>query len=165
MHQKPQGDEFLRPGSRVRDGVMTGHSGLEAPLHDEAKQFLTTIWVIFRLSMGPALAIGLARFAHALLLPSMRADLGWSFADSGSMNTANSAEYLIGALVAAHIGRRVGDKAVFPIGLLGAGLTANFTSLLLLRARLWTCRSSGFCQEARMRFFTVTGYLAGLVER
>jgi predicted MFS family arabinose efflux permease len=151
MHQKPQGDEFLKPGSR-RDGVMTGHSGLEAPLHDEAKQFLTTIWVIFRLSMGPALAIGLARFAHALLLPSMRADLGWSFADSGSMNTANSAEYIIGALVAAHIGRCVGDKAVFPIGLLGAGLTANFTSLLLLRARLGLAGAVAFVRRPECAF-------------
>jgi predicted MFS family arabinose efflux permease len=118
-----------------------GHDGLEAPLHHEAKQVLTPIWVIFGLSMGPATALGLARFAYALLLPSMRADLGWSFADAGAMNTANAAGYVIGALLAAHIGRRAGDKAAFSLGLLltsaaigGAGLTANFTSLLLLRA-------------------------------
>lgn len=139
-HQKRQGDELPKPGSRVRE-MTTGHSGSQTPLHDEAKQSLTPIWVIFGLSMGPAIALGLARFAYALLLPSMRADLGWSFADSGAMNTANAAGYLIGALVAAHIGRRVGDKAAFSLGLLltsaaigGAGLTANFTSLLLLRA-------------------------------
>ena len=136
-HRRLQGDELLKPGSRVRE-VTTGHSGSEMPLHDEAKQFLTPIWVIFGLSMGPAIALGLARFAYALLLPSMRADLGWSFADAGAMNTANAAGYLIGALVAAHIGRRVGEKAAFSLGLLltsvaigGAGLTANFTSLLL----------------------------------
>src|SRR6201999_1142204 len=140
MHQKPQGDELLKPGSSGRQ-VTTGHSGTEPPLHDEAKQFLTPIWVIFGLSMGPAIALGLARFAYALLLPSMRADLGWSFADAGAMNTANAAGYLIGALVAAPFGRRVGDKAVFSLGLFltsaaiaGAGLTADFTSLLLLRA-------------------------------
>jgi predicted MFS family arabinose efflux permease len=139
-HQKLQGDELLTPDSRAGE-VTTGPSGSETPLHDEAKQFMTPIWVIFGLSMGPAIALGLARFAYALLLPSMRADLGWSFADAGAMNTANAAGYLVGALVAARIGRRVGDKAAFSLGLLltsaaigGAGLTANFTSLLLLRA-------------------------------
>ena len=106
-HLKPQGDELSKPGSRVRDGLMTGPSDSETALHDEAKQFLTPIWVIFGLSMGPAIALGLGRFTYALLLPSMRADLRWSFADSGAMNTANAAGYLIGALVAAHIGRRV----------------------------------------------------------
>ncbi len=138
-HQKLQRDELLTPGMRVGEGASPG--GSETPLHDEAKQFVTPIWVIFGLSMGPAIALGLARFAYALLLPSMRADLGWSFADSGAMNTANAAGYLVGALVAARIGRRVGDKAAFSLGLLltsaaigGAGLTANFTSLLLLRA-------------------------------
>jgi predicted MFS family arabinose efflux permease len=138
--QKLQRDELLAPGSRVEE-VMTGLAGSEAPLHDKATHVLTPIWVIFGLSMGPAIALGLARFAYALLLPSMRADLGWSFADSGAMNTANAAGYLIGALVAAPFGRRTGNKAAFSLGLFltsvaigGAGLTANFTSLLLLRA-------------------------------
>ena len=31
--QKLQDDELLQPGSRIREGVATGHSGLEAPLH------------------------------------------------------------------------------------------------------------------------------------
>lgn len=30
--QKLQGDELFRPGSRIREGVATGHSGLEGPL-------------------------------------------------------------------------------------------------------------------------------------
>ena len=51
--------------------------------------------------MGPAVALGFGRFAYALLLPPMRADLGWSFAQAGALNTANAAGYLIGALVAA----------------------------------------------------------------
>ena len=57
-HLKPQGDELSKPGSRVRDGLMTGPSGSETALHDEAKQFLTPIWVIFGLSMGPGLRLG-----------------------------------------------------------------------------------------------------------
>ena len=50
--------------------------------------------------MGPVIALGLARFAYALLLPAMRADLGWSYADAGAINTANAAGYLAGALLA-----------------------------------------------------------------
>jgi len=102
---------------------------------------LTPIWVVFGLSMGPAIALGLARFAYALLLPAMRADLRWSFADAGAMNTANAAGYLVGALVAAPVGRHTGDKAAFCLGLLltsaamaGSGVTADFTILLFLRA-------------------------------
>jgi predicted MFS family arabinose efflux permease len=98
------------------------------------------LWVIFGLAMGPAIALGLARFAYALLLPAMRADLGWSFADAGAMNTANAAGYLVGALVAAPIGRRFGDRMVFAAGLVltslavtASGMTGNFTGLLVLR--------------------------------
>jgi predicted MFS family arabinose efflux permease len=54
---------------------------------------LTPLWVVVGLAMGPAVALGLARFAYALLLPSMRADLGWSFANAGAMNTVNAAGY------------------------------------------------------------------------
>jgi predicted MFS family arabinose efflux permease len=163
-HQKLRGDEVLQPGGRIREGVATGHGGLETPPHHEAKQVLTPIWVIFGLSMGPAIALGLARFAYALLLPSMRVDLGWSFADAGAMNTANAAGYLIGALVAAHVGRRVGDKAAFSLGLLvtsvaigGAGLTANFTSLLLLRAVSGLAGAVGFIAGAGLTSAAATG--------
>jgi predicted MFS family arabinose efflux permease len=90
--------------------------------------------------MGPAVALGLARFAYALLLPAMRADLGWSFATAGSMSTANAAGYLAGALAAAPFGKRLGDKRVFAVSLLltamavgATGLTAEFPVLLALR--------------------------------
>jgi MFS family permease len=57
------------------------------------------------------------------------------------MNTPNAAGYLIGAIVAEPVGRRMGDKRVFAFSLVlaaltvgGSGLTADFTALLLLRA-------------------------------
>src|ERR1700710_183808 len=106
---------------------------------DAADLRITPLWIVAGLAMGPAIALGLARFAYALLLPAMRADLGWSFADAGSMNTANAAGYLAGALIAAPIGRRFGDKVAFKFGLLFAavaigasGLTGNFTALLVM---------------------------------
>jgi predicted MFS family arabinose efflux permease len=90
--------------------------------------------------MGPAVALGLARFAYALLLPAMRADLGWSYADAGAMNTANAAGYLCGALLAAPTVRRLGVKRTYVGGILltaaaiaASGLAEQFALLLMLR--------------------------------
>jgi predicted MFS family arabinose efflux permease len=109
-----------------------------SPVHRQAE--LTPAWVIVGLAMGPAVALGLGRFAYALLLPPMRADLGWSFAQAGALNTANAAGYLVGAVVAAPVGRRMGDRRVFAISLVltalavgASGLTADFMALLALR--------------------------------
>jgi predicted MFS family arabinose efflux permease len=92
------------------------------------------------LAMGPAVALGLARFAYALLLPAMRADLGWSYASAGAMNTANAAGYLGGALIAAPIAKRFGIKQTFfagivltAVGIGASGLTSQFALLLCLR--------------------------------
>src|ERR1700744_3019639 len=66
----------------------------------------THLGVVAGLAMGPAVGLGLGRFAYALLLPAMRADLGWSYAQAGTINTANAAGYLIGALLAAPVAAR-----------------------------------------------------------
>lgn len=65
------------------------------------------------LALGPAVALGLARFAYGLLLPAMRTELGWSFATAGAMNTANAAGYLAGVLLAAPLARRLGVRRLF----------------------------------------------------
>ena len=41
------------------------------------------------LSLGAAISLGITRFAYGLLLPPMRADLGWSYTLAGAMNTVN----------------------------------------------------------------------------
>ncbi len=51
------------------------------------------------LALASAVSLGLARFAYALLLPAMRADLGWTYFTAGLMNTVNAAGYLVGALL------------------------------------------------------------------
>jgi predicted MFS family arabinose efflux permease len=96
--------------------------------------------IVCGLAMGPAVGLGLGRFAYALLLPSMRADLGWSYAAAGAMNTANAVGYLIGALIAAPVAGWLGDKRGFLLGLLLAtasllatGLSSDYTVLILLR--------------------------------
>jgi predicted MFS family arabinose efflux permease len=62
----------------------------------ETAQRLPTLALAAALSLGSAIALGFARFAYALLLPSMKLDLGWSFAEAGAMNTANALGYLLG---------------------------------------------------------------------
>ncbi len=93
------------------------------------------------LASGSAVAIGLARFAYALLLPSMRADLHWSFATAGALNTANAVGYLAGALAAATVARRCGTRRVFVtslgvtvLALLATASTGNTVVLATLRA-------------------------------
>ncbi|WP_141703061.1 YbfB/YjiJ family MFS transporter, partial [Cereibacter johrii] len=69
------------------------------------------------LSLGPAAGIGLGRFAYALLLPAMQADLGWSYAAAGWINAANAAGYLGGAMLAPALAQRVGAARAFAAGL------------------------------------------------
>jgi predicted MFS family arabinose efflux permease len=77
----------------------------------------THLGVVAGLAMGPMIGLGLGRFAYALLLPAMRLDLGWSYAQAGVINTANAVGYLIGALLAAPVAARIGGKRVFRIRL------------------------------------------------
>ncbi len=92
------------------------------------------------LALGPAVALGLARFAYSLLLPAMRAELGWSYTQAGLMNTANAAGYLAGALLTGWVARRLGARRTFAAGmviaavaLFAAAATASFTGQLVLR--------------------------------
>ncbi|HUY53539.1 MAG TPA: YbfB/YjiJ family MFS transporter [Candidatus Nanopelagicaceae bacterium] len=93
------------------------------------------------MALGPAVALGLGRFAYALLLPSMRLELRWSFAIAGAMNTANAFGYLAGALLASLAARRLGTRRSFLAGLgvtvaslLATAATGNATVLVGLRA-------------------------------
>lgn len=81
-----------------------------------AESFRNAAWRIAALALAPAVGLGIARFAYALVLPDMRADLGWSFAEAGWMNSANAAGYLLGALAAAFAIGRFGMARVIVIG-------------------------------------------------
>jgi predicted MFS family arabinose efflux permease len=94
-----------------------------------------------RLALGTAVALGLARFAYGLLVPAMRAELGWSLARAGGLTTANGLGYLIGALAAAPVARRLGETASFRLGMVvtAAALAAtaasgSYAALLVTRA-------------------------------
>jgi predicted MFS family arabinose efflux permease len=92
------------------------------------------------LALGPAVALGLGRFAYGLLLPTMRSDLSWSFAQAGTMNSANAGGYLLGAFLAAPIAARSGARRAFigsmlvtALALVGCAASGSFAILFVLR--------------------------------
>ena len=84
-----------------------------------AKQhpYLTAI----ALALGSAIALGLARFSYALLLPLMRDDLNWSYLIAGTMNTANALGYFIGAMSSPAMMRRMSASRFFIVACLITG--------------------------------------------
>ncbi|WP_438362578.1 YbfB/YjiJ family MFS transporter [Paraburkholderia caribensis] len=108
-----------------------------------------TLWLAVSLSMGSAIALGLARFSYALLLPPMKSDLGWSFAQAGAMNTANALGYLLGALAFPRLSRRCSAGALFVGGCVATALLMAITGLssdtgALLAQRVATGIASAF---------------------
>ena len=100
-----------------------------------------TLAVAAALALAAAVSLGLARFSYALLLPPMRADLGWSYLTAGAMNTVNAAGYLAGALLVPAALRRHGARALLLAGgvasgvlLIAHGLVTGDASLYALRA-------------------------------
>ena len=99
-----------------------------------------TLRLAFALSMGSTVSLGITRFAYGLLLPPMRADLGWSYALAGGMNTANAVGYLIGALITPALMRRFGVTRLLVVGavlasvfMAGSGFVTAAPALLLQR--------------------------------
>lgn len=68
----------------------------------------------------------------------MRADLGWSYFEAGTLNTANAVGYIIGALAASAIGRRFGWRATLVGSLIAivasVFLCAASSSIIVLSA-------------------------------
>lgn len=74
------------------------------------------LWLAVALSMGAAVSLGITRFAYALLLPPMRADLSWSYTLAGAMNTVNALGYLLGALATPMLLRRFSPGTLLVAG-------------------------------------------------
>lgn len=98
-------------------------------------------WVLAALSLAPAVSTSFARFAYALILPAMRADLDLTYSQAGSLNTANALGYLLGALFCARYVPRFGNRRLFGFGmivtvlsLIGAGVAVSFAEQVGFRA-------------------------------
>lgn len=109
------------------------------------------------LAFGPLVAVGLGRFAYALLLPSMQRNLHWSFALAGTMNTVNAAGYLVGALTAGRLVRSrsarrtfLGSVGLIALTLLAASGTPNTAVQLALRAIGGVCGAVAFTTGASL---------------
>lgn len=110
---------------------------------------LSLMGLALALSLAAAVSLGITRFAYGLLLPVMRADLGWSYTLAGAMNTANALGYLLGALATPRLMQRLGAVTLLLGGALLAslfmGLSGFFTSAApLLLQRLLAGVASAF---------------------
>lgn len=94
------------------------------------------VGVVLALSLGAAVSLGITRFAYALLLPVMRADLGWSYTLAGAMNTVNALGYLVGALAAPALLRRVAPGTLLLWGAVLATLFMGLSGFFLEAAPL-----------------------------
>ena len=108
--------------------------------HARTNSSTSVLAVAFALALGSAVSLGLARFSYALLLPPMRADLGWSYLTSGAMNTANAAGYLLGALVMPHALLHVGARRLLLAGGLASAVLLAAHGLVLANEWLYALR-------------------------
>ena len=85
--------------------------------------------IAFLLSFGPTVSNSFARFAYALVLPAMRADLSLDWSQAGALNTSNALGYLGGALLARMLVGRVGNRWLFGVGMVVTALGLFATGL------------------------------------
>lgn len=90
-------------------------------MHTSPPSERSLLGLALALSLAAAVSLGITRFAYGLLLPPMRADLQWSYALAGAMNTANALGYLAGALLTPRLLR----LAQLPEVLLGGAVLAG----------------------------------------
>jgi predicted MFS family arabinose efflux permease len=103
------------------------------------------------LALGAAVSLGLARFSYALMLPPMRADLGWTYTVAGAMNTVNALGYLLGALAMPRVMARWGAGRALVGGSLAAavllalhGAVASNPALYALRLAVGMASAATF---------------------
>jgi len=85
--------------------------------------------VLLGLALGLCITNGFARFAYGLLLPAMKAEMGWSYAQAGWLNTANALGYLAGAVATMILIGRISAARLFSIGLVTTTLALLATGL------------------------------------
>jgi predicted MFS family arabinose efflux permease len=124
-------------------------------MSDSARASLVTAAA---LALGAAISLGLARFSYALLLPPMRAELGWSYFTAGAMNTVNAAGYLVGALLLPRALARVDARTLLLAG--GYGTAVVLAAHGLARSDAWLYALRGLAGVASAATFATGGLLA-----
>ncbi|MBX3144241.1 MAG: YbfB/YjiJ family MFS transporter [Trueperaceae bacterium] len=81
------------------------------------------------LGFGPGAALGVGRFAYALVLPAMQAALQLSLAQAGLIGSANTAGYFLGALVSHRVLGAAGYRRGFYLSLILQTLTLVLLAL------------------------------------
>lgn len=108
LHPAEREPAAIDPARQARPGFRWGHPA--------------------RLALGTASALGVARFAYGLALPAMRTELGWNLAKAGALTTANAFGYLLGALIATQVARRITVTATFRLGMALTAITLAATA-------------------------------------
>ena len=92
-------------------------------------------WIILTgLALGLTVTNGFARFAYGLILPAMKEEMGWNYAQAGWLNTANALGYIIGAILTMMLLRHLSAARLFSFGLISTTLALLFTGL---NAEMW----------------------------
>lgn len=92
-------------------------------------------WLVLTgLALGLTVTNGFARFAYGLILPAMKSEMGWTYAQAGWLNTANALGYILGALLTMLLIHRIPPARLFAFGVVTTTLALLATGLY---AALW----------------------------
>lgn len=92
-------------------------------------------WLILAgLALGVTVTNGFARFSYGLIIPAMRSEMNWSYAEAGWLNTANAFGYVVGAIATMRMIRRRTPTNLFIFGLIATTIALLATGL---NSALW----------------------------
>ena len=119
-------------------------------------------WLVLAgLALGVTVTNGFARFAYGLMLPAMKSEMGWNYAQAGWLNTANALGYIAGAVLTMLLIRHISPSRLFAFGLITTTLALLATGLnaALWWQTLWRILAGIF---GAMSFSTAGALAAGL---
>ncbi|MFC4216791.1 YbfB/YjiJ family MFS transporter [Pseudophaeobacter arcticus] len=92
-------------------------------------------WLVLAgLALGVTVTNGFARFAYGVMLPAMKSEMGWNYAQAGWLNTANALGYVAGAILTMLLIRHISPSRLFAFGLVTTTIAILATGL---NAALW----------------------------
>ena len=119
-------------------------------------------WLILAgLALGVTVTNGFARFSYGLILPAMKSEMGWNYAQAGWLNTSNALGYIVGAVITMLLTRRTSPTFLFAFGLITTtvALLATGMNAALWWQTLWRILAGLF---GAMSFSTAGVLAAGL---